>query len=82
MDSARYHELGLLHGHVNKHNFVVSQDGGEVKLVDSKYFRADVTEEQRKHEIVGSRARPEGYMKKGFEVVLEELWFQTDTESR
>ena len=50
----KFHSLGLLHGDVNRYNFLVGKDG--VKLIDFERFEGNVTDERKRKEMQGLRA--------------------------
>lgn len=50
-----FHELGLLHGDVNRYNFLVGGDG--VKLIDLERFQEDASVDSRTKEIQSLRAQ-------------------------
>lgn len=50
----RLHNLGVLHGEVNRHNFLVANDG--VKLIDFERSQEDATELSKTLEMQGLRA--------------------------
>ncbi|KAJ4325700.1 hypothetical protein N0V94_000459 [Neodidymelliopsis sp. IMI 364377] len=54
MALGRFHNLGLLHGDVNRHNFLVNNDG--VKLIDFEHFQENATEVLRISEMQSLRA--------------------------
>ncbi|KAF2789273.1 alpha-galactosidase A [Melanomma pulvis-pyrius CBS 109.77] len=50
----KFHGLGMLHGDVNRYNFLVGTDG--VKLIDFERFEEDAAEEGRAREMQSLRA--------------------------
>ena len=47
---ARFHKSGLLHGDVNRHNFLVGKDG-KVTLIDFEHFQEDADADLREKEM-------------------------------
>ncbi|KAF2758788.1 alpha-galactosidase A [Pseudovirgaria hyperparasitica] len=54
---AKFHELGFVHGDVNRYNFLVSEEGEEgVKLLDFEYFVEHASPESMRKEFENLRA--------------------------